>query len=273
MDRNIPETATDAPESGEAIHSSTILKHSAVNSSVPSLQTAPPLRNSNPAPSQNVTISSTDNVLLESEFNSFDKSAKYCAIVCHPFGPLGGSMFDNNVAVLFRLFSVKKDFMAVRFNFRGVGNSSGSTSRNSQAEMQDLLAVVAYTKTISTDLKYIIVGYSYGAVVAGLALTSIENILLFISVSYPYSVLFALTFGNSWSAIEGVNKSTCNKLMIMGESDLYIMPHKSEYTNWAKSIGKSILVERVDHFWVGYSETLQNIVKDQIAIILGEPRN
>ncbi|RKO92789.1 Alpha/Beta hydrolase protein, partial [Blyttiomyces helicus] len=63
----------------------------------------------------------------------------------HPYGPLGGNMDNNVVAALFRNFA-SKGFMVIRFNFRGVGNSTGKTSWRGQGEVDDVLTVVRYAR-------------------------------------------------------------------------------------------------------------------------------
>ena len=64
------------------------------------------------------------------------------ALVCHPNPTQGGTMDNKVVHTLVRAF-VLAGWRAVRFNFRGVGQSEGQYDEG-RGETSDLLAVVAH---------------------------------------------------------------------------------------------------------------------------------
>ena len=62
------------------------------------------------------------------------------AIVLHPHPQYGGTMNNKGVFEIFQALT-KRGFSALRFNFRGVGRSSGAHD-NGNAARDDVLALV-----------------------------------------------------------------------------------------------------------------------------------
>jgi uncharacterized protein len=82
------------------------------------------------------------------------------AIICHPHPLYGGSM-DNNVVSALQKTLRNWGWSTLRFNFRGVGGSTGQ-HRGSQGDTEDLLTVFQYVQ--QQGMKNIhLAGYSYGA--------------------------------------------------------------------------------------------------------------
>jgi uncharacterized protein len=82
------------------------------------------------------------------------------AVIAHPHPLFGGTMDNKVVQTLARAF-VQCGWSAVRFNFRGVGNSQG-THDDGRGELADLLAVInrgAPTGPLA------LAGFSFGAFV------------------------------------------------------------------------------------------------------------
>ncbi len=98
------------------------------------------------------------NLLLEAlydEGNGID-----IAVVCHPHPLYGGSM-DNNVVTALRKAFHDRGWGSLRFNFRGVGGSTGH-HRGAQSDAEDLLAVYQYIQQHGKNNLHL-AGYSYGA--------------------------------------------------------------------------------------------------------------
>jgi uncharacterized protein len=84
------------------------------------------------------------------------------ALVCHPHPQFGGTMDNKVVQTLARCF-VQLGWRAVRFNFRGVGQSAGHWDGGA-GEIDDALAVL---QAFNTDDGAVAVGgFSFGAYVA-----------------------------------------------------------------------------------------------------------
>ncbi|MBM4295939.1 MAG: alpha/beta fold hydrolase [Deltaproteobacteria bacterium] len=89
------------------------------------------------------------------------------AVVTHPHPLYGGDMDNNVVCTAARAFQAK-GWATLRFNFRGVGESSGAYGEG-VAEAQDVQAALDYVKTRGPG-PYLVVGYSFGAYAAAQAL-------------------------------------------------------------------------------------------------------
>ena len=75
--------------------------------------------------------------------------ARGLAVVCHPHPQFGGTMDNKVVQTLARAF-VQLGWRSVRFNFRGIGHSTG-TWDDGRGEVDDALAVVAAFRAESAD--------------------------------------------------------------------------------------------------------------------------
>lgn len=90
------------------------------------------------------------------------------AIIAHPHPLFGGTMDNKVVQTLARAF-VHCGWTAVRFNFRGVGQSAGEHDHGT-GEAQDFLSVV---QQVAPDGPIALAGFSFGAFVTSHALAAL----------------------------------------------------------------------------------------------------
>jgi alpha/beta superfamily hydrolase len=108
-----------------------------------------------------------------------DSPAKGTAVIAHPHPLYGGTMENKVVQTLARAF-VQAGWIALRFNFRGVGATEGQHDEG-RGELDDMLAVVAAEASAGP---LALAGFSFGGSVAGLAIDklwsarAIEKIVL-----------------------------------------------------------------------------------------------
>lgn len=88
-------------------------------------------------------------------------------VITHPHPLFGGDMANNVVRTAARALTAR-GMSALRFNFRGVGRSTG-TYGGGLDEADDVAAALAFLKS-RVPGPYYVVGYSFGAAVAGRAL-------------------------------------------------------------------------------------------------------
>jgi alpha/beta superfamily hydrolase len=89
------------------------------------------------------------------------------AVITHPHPLFGGDMTNNVVLTAVRALTAR-NLSALRFNFRGVGRSTGTYGGGIE-EADDLAAALTFLKSRVSGPHYV-VGYSFGAAVAGRAL-------------------------------------------------------------------------------------------------------
>ncbi|KAI8613761.1 Alpha/Beta hydrolase protein [Chytriomyces sp. MP71] len=190
-----------------------------------------------PNPEQLVFIPSSDGVSLEARIRipvaSSIARKDICLIISHPYGRLGGNLQNNVVDAISLGFA--KEFMTVRFNFRGVGQSTGRGSFTGSGEVDDVLSVAKYVKE-RVDLRpkyFLLCGYSYGSIPVCTVSSELDGCIGeisvcfhihlmkasgVISISFPASVMWLLTMGNSSKYIHALRSCplTTPKLFITG---------------------------------------------------------
>lgn len=89
------------------------------------------------------------------------------AVVAHPLPTQGGTMEHKIVTTLAKTFT-ELGFAALRFNFRGVGESAG-TYDNGRGEVDDAIAVANHARATFGDLPLALSGFSFGGYVQACA--------------------------------------------------------------------------------------------------------
>jgi len=104
-----------------------------------------------------LTLETADGESLEAQLVVPD-GATVGVVLAHPHPLYGGSMWDGPPDVLFRTLPAA-GVAALRFNFRGVGGSTGAHDRG-EAEQLDVRAAAA---ALPAELGVVLCGYSFGA--------------------------------------------------------------------------------------------------------------
>ncbi|KAH9831594.1 Alpha/Beta hydrolase protein [Rhodofomes roseus] len=181
------------------------------------------------------------------------------AVFLHPWSWLGGCMGDPVlnllVAPLHRL-----RYHVIRYNSRGVGKSSGWASLTGSREAQDLRELVQWAiDRLQSVESVVIVGYSYGSLIASLHPLLPHPRVSHIIISYPLSVRHWLTafHGGTYTAAVTalVRDDRAHVLALYGDHDDFTNPEA--YEGWTRSLSeataegvlKIVKVEGADHFW------------------------
>ena len=189
-------------------------------------------------------------IKLESElYQSISDKEKPIVLICHPHPQYGGNMINNVVSGVFGAL-IKNDISCLRFNFRGVGRSSGSHS-DGAGELNDVRACVDFLIN-ERDIKQIIIcGYSYGAAIGCSAINHSERIIGYISISFPWDFM-----GLKYKEMSQTSKP---KLFIQGSRDT--IPFEENYSFYHDPKRRKI-IDGADHFYGGYEEQVANEVLD-----------
>jgi len=170
-----------------------------------------------------------------------------CVLFCHPDPRHGGAM-DNLILEKVNENLLKNGIATLRFNFRGVGNSTGEFT-GGKSEGTDIISIVEFlsTHTLIDGSRIGIFGYSFGAWMALEATLATSKIKSVVSVACPqrsYS-----TFGT----VEMVQP----KLLISGDRD-HDFPH-GQFKFLSGRFTEPRQVETItgaDHFFHGYEDIL-----------------
>jgi uncharacterized protein len=178
-------------------------------------------------------------------------SARGAAVVCHPHPQYGGSM---DVPVVFAMASAlrREGVATLRFNFRGVGGSEGAYGEL-VGEIEDARAAVAALVRETKLPSVLLVGYSFGAVVA-LRAGADESAVDRIAAIAPPARMFPLDF------LAAVEKPI---LFVAGDGDQYTSAGELE-----RSIGplatprRLIALAGADHFLYGFEDEIGHHVAE-----------
>jgi alpha/beta superfamily hydrolase len=170
------------------------------------------------------------------------------AVVAHPLPIMGGTMDNKIVTTLVKTFA-ELGFVALRFNFRGVGDSSGVYDEGN-GEVEDVLAVVQYAMQEFGPLPLILSGFSFGGYVQARAAEQLHPQKL---------VLVAPAVGRF--AMPQVPADT---LLIHGEMDEVVA--LGDVMTWARSQHFPIVVvPEATHFFHGHLHQIKAIVSQHFS--------
>jgi len=173
------------------------------------------------------------------------EAARGVAVVCHPHPQHGGTM-DNKVAQTLARAFVQLGYRAVRFNFRGVGNSEGSWDEG-RGETDDALAVIAAHRDAALPL--VLAGFSFGAFVAAQAAQRLPD----------EAKAERLVLVGPSTQKQQVPAVPADTLVIHGEAD-DVVP-LSATLDWARPQALPVVVvPGAGHFFHGQLTLLKNLV-------------
>jgi len=205
---------------------------------------------------ESVRISTADNsVTLEGRlFRPPSNATNIGVVVTHPWKLLGGNLYNNVVLGVSSLLCNEFSITALAFNFRGVGESTGSGSWRGSYERDDAIAACRYLLNMENGPKNIyVIGYSYGAAIGSSVADELVDIKGYVAISYPFGVIYFLFL---WHLVEKANSSK-PKLYIMGDVDNFtgINNFNNKFTNLPEPKEK-IIIAGADHFWFNWEKQL-----------------
>lgn len=178
------------------------------------------------------------------------------AVICHPHPPDGGSMTNKVVSTLAKAF-VDCGYVALRFNFRGVGQSEGIYDSGS-GELDDCLAVLDWVKNSRPHAGLALAGFSFGSWVA-LKAAEREPPVLMVSIAPPVG----------FRDFADVHPPRCPWLAIQGEADEIVDAERVRRWLQAQNpVPEIIMMPDTGHFFHGKLLPLREHVK---AFLQGLP--
>jgi hypothetical protein len=173
------------------------------------------------------------------------RDAVRAIVLCHPHPQYGGSMHDTVVETLDDV-ARRHGFATLRFNFRGVGESTGHFDSGA-GEVDDLLAALAWMRDRVGAMPVWLAGFSFGSNVVWRAIERAGDVAGVLLVAPPVTMMdFSARPPTSGLAVT----------LIAGDRDDYV--DAADLGRWAANASPSANVEIIagaDHFFSGrYSE-------------------
>lgn len=187
---------------------------------------------------------------LESHLREPEDVPEGAVILCHPHPVYGGTM-NNRVIYRAAKAAAKAGFAALRFNFRGVGTSTGHYDQG-LGEKEDVAAAIDWVEDRFPGKPLAVLGYSFGAWV-GLQVGCLDpRIRAIVGIGLPldmYNFEFLLDFQNP-------------SLYIVGNRDEFCSPMNLE--NLIRRLPFASRVHRVqgaDHFFSEQVEEVERLIE------------
>jgi alpha/beta superfamily hydrolase len=186
------------------------------------------------------------------------------ALICHPH-PLGGGTMHNKVVFRVAQALGKLGIPSLRFNFRGVGRSTGSYDAG-RGEQDDVCAALDYLVSRfseSPDISVCLAGFSFGSAVGLPVGCADPRVRQLIGVGVPVSLM----------GVNTLDSCAKHKLIVQGEHDEY--GPLAEVRAWFAHIPEPkhlTIVPGADHFFTDYQMELHDAVIDYFqsgASVLG----
>ncbi len=171
-------------------------------------------------------------------------------VITHPHPLYGGNM-DNNVVVTIGRAGAARGWTTLRFNFRGVGQSTGSYGEG-LGEAADLAAALDFLQARVAG-PYYLAGYSFGAYVAARAL------LQGLAADGAWLISPPIAFMD----LGFLPETPGVKLIVAGDEDA-LCPLPALRALFPEGKGPEIkVIAGADHFWSGSEERLLQILQAQ----------
>lgn len=179
---------------------------------------------------------------------SGDATPKGTAVISHPH-PLFGGTKDNKVVQTLARAYLQCGWNAVRYNFRGVGNSQGEHDQG-RGEAEDLLAVVS---KCAPEGPLALAGFSFGAFVTSHAVAALQPIR-------PLDNLVLVGTATARFEVAPVPADLHSRtLVVHGEQDDTVA--LSTVLDWARpQVLPVLVVPGGGHFFHGQLPLLKNLV-------------
>ncbi len=195
-----------------------------------------------------VSIETHDGVVLAGKVVLGDSGQS--AVLCHPHSLYGGNM-DNNVVMASRDVLLENGIGTCRFNFRGVGQSTGVYGEGIK-EALDVAAACGYLKDQGQTSIHA-VAYSFGAWVLLQAVLKGLEVDSCVLVSPPISSM-------DFSKLK-LPPQPC--LIALGDSDEYAS--QSDLEKWldvqSVKTHRTVILPQTDHFYFGSTKALQQEIR------------
>jgi len=168
-------------------------------------------------------------------------------VICHPHPLMGGSMHNNVVEAMRDAFALH-NFTTLRFNFRGVGASTGKYDEG-RGEQTDILSAHEFLKKRGAG-KIFLAGYSFGAWVGASVLEKDDHLFAgTVLISPPFNY-FNFSLHNLKNKID---------LLVCGDHDQFC--DAAVLRKQAKEINSVIeIINETDHFYSGKEKSLIDIL-------------
>ena len=189
--------------------------------------------------------------LLEAVLRQPRKAPRAAAVMCHPHPLHGGTMHTKAVYRAAQAMT-EAGLAALRFNFRGVGRSTGSHD-GGLGETEDARAALRYAGRLFPGLPLVAGGFSFGSLVALRAGTDLARVSAMVGVGLAFD-LYDYGF---------LADARCPVLIVQGERDEFGSGARA--AEFARRLGdpvEAVVIPGADHYFHGHFDELRRGIRD-----------
>ncbi|HEY2930369.1 MAG TPA: alpha/beta fold hydrolase [Acidobacteriota bacterium] len=184
---------------------------------------------------------------LEVQWKHQPVPAGRMVVICHPLSTHGGTMHNKVVFHASKAF-FENGFDVIRFNFRGVGQSSGSFDEG-RGEQDDLKIVLHEARKRSLQTEIVLCGYSFGSFVAASVARS-EAVAALVLIAPP-AEHYAFDF---------LRQLRLPTVLVFAENDAFSSAaQRSELGGWVGAPNLKVTLP-ADHFFESQLDALQRLL-------------
>lgn len=205
---------------------------------------------------ETIMFTSADGVGLEGRLAIPDDGTPSGGVVlCHPHPQYGGSMSSKPIPVLQRAF-VAAGWVALRFNFRGVGRSEGSYGGGVDEVADVRGALERLRREVAEPVA--VVGWSFGAVVAMNAVAGDGDVEAYAGLAPPVRSAFKGTF--TLPAIAELDDWKARTLLVCGTEDPFCRPEDLGTLAAQLPSAEVRMIDGADHFFTDRLDEMADVV-------------
>jgi uncharacterized protein len=192
-----------------------------------------------------------DAVQLEAQLKQPKEKLRGAVVLCHPH-PLYGGTMDNRVVYRAGKAVVEAGFAALRFNFRGAGNSTGQYDQGI-GEKDDVAAALDWLEKQYPDAPLALIGYSFGAWVGLQVACHSQRVQALVGIGLPLN-LYNLDYLAEYKK---------PALYIVGTQDEFCSQENLDRLA-CRLPGSSILrrIQDADHYFTNHIDVVQNLITE-----------
>lgn len=199
------------------------------------------------------TITTSDGEALEGELH-LPASPQLAVVITHPHPTMGGDMHTPVPSGFFRALEQDAGPVAgLRFNFRGVGRSSGTHDKGI-AEQLDVAAAVEHVAEAAPGVPIVLAGWSFGADVS--LTVQDDRVAGWFLAAPPLRVVDPSEMA--------AQNSAAPKVLAIGEHDQFVSPAAATETTASWQNTTIDVVAGADHF---FGAALPDLIQRFLAFV------
>jgi len=205
-----------------------------------------------------------------------NQKSRLAVILTHPWGPLGGNL-HNNVVAAAALYFQRLEITTVRFNF--VGSQLWGRGHPQVQQLQEVAALLLAGELFHSDEDdgnddavdapecVLLVGYSYGSLIASSASANIERCVGVVSIAPPFGVQhWLLLFNGDYHLRQASQRDNLPRLFLLGSKDNFTSEERFKETleqRFPNDTGA--VLKDADHFFARREKDVMDVIGEWLG--------